>query len=62
VLRRLWEDPRTRTIPVAVLSADANPAQARRLLAAGASAYLTKPLNISQLLQFLDDKLKEQSV
>jgi CheY-like chemotaxis protein len=48
--------------PVAVLSADANPAQARRLLAAGASAYLTKPLNISQLLQFLDDKLKEQSV
>jgi PAS domain S-box-containing protein len=62
VLRRLWEDLRTRTIPVAVLSADANPAQARRLLAAGASAYLTKPLNISQVLKLLDDMLKQQSV
>jgi CheY-like chemotaxis protein len=62
VLRRLWEDLRTRTILVAVLSADANPAQARRLVAAGASAYLTKPLNVSQVLQLLDDKLKEQSV
>ncbi|MGH2437448.1 MAG: response regulator, partial [bacterium] len=31
VLRRLWEDPRTRAIPVAVLSADATPAQAKRL-------------------------------
>ena len=59
VLRRLWEDPRTRTIPVAVLSADATPAQTRRLLAAGASAYLTKPLDIGQVLQLLDEKLKE---
>jgi PAS domain S-box-containing protein len=57
VLRRLWEDARTRAIPVAVLSADATPAQARRMLAAGATAYLTKPIDISQVLQLLDERL-----
>jgi CheY-like chemotaxis protein len=60
VLRRLWEDDRTRAIPVAVLSADATPAQAKRLLAAGASAYLTKPLDIGELLQLVDEKLKKR--
>jgi CheY-like chemotaxis protein len=60
VLRRLREDPRTRTIPVAVLSADAAPAQTRQLLAAGANAYLTKPLDVGQVLQLLDDALKNQ--
>jgi PAS domain S-box-containing protein len=57
VLRRLWEDLRTRTIPVAVLSADATPAQTRRLLASGAVAYLTKPLDVSLVLQLLDETL-----
>ncbi len=57
VLRRLWADPHTRTIPVAVLSADATPAQTKRLLAAGAIAYLTKPLDIGQVLQLLDEQL-----
>jgi PAS domain S-box-containing protein len=59
VLRRLWEDARTRAIPVAVLSADATPAQIKRLLAAGASAYLTKPIDVGQVLQLLDDKLEK---
>lgn len=57
VLRRLWEDPSTRAIPVAVLSADATPAQARRLIASGASAYLTKPLDIVKVLQLVDETL-----
>ncbi len=61
VLRRLWEDPHTRAIPVAVLSADATPAQAKRLRAAGAMAYLTKPLDVSEVLQLLDDKLTKPS-
>ena len=61
VLRRLREDVRTRAIPVAMLSADATPAQARRLLAAGATAYLTKPIDINQVLRLLDDKLEERS-
>jgi len=61
VLRRLWEDPHTRAIPVAVLSADATPAQMKRLRAAGAIAYLTKPLDVSQVLQLLDDTLAKGS-
>jgi CheY-like chemotaxis protein len=57
VLRRLWEDPLLRLIPVAVLSADATPSQTRRLLAAGATAYLTKPLDVAEVLQLIDDRL-----
>jgi len=62
VLRRLREDPGTRAIPVAVLSADATPAQVRRLRAAGAMAYLTKPLDVREVLQLLDDTLTKRSV
>jgi PAS domain S-box-containing protein len=57
VLRRLWADPGTRLIPVAVLSADATTAQKQRTLAAGAVAYLTKPLDLDRLLRLLDDRL-----
>jgi CheY-like chemotaxis protein len=42
---------------VAVLSADATPAQRHRLLASGAVAYLTKPLNIASLLELIDRRL-----
>jgi len=59
VLRRLQEDPRTRAIPVAVLSADATPSQAKRLRAAGAMAYLTKPIDINEVLLLLDDTLSK---
>jgi signal transduction histidine kinase/CheY-like chemotaxis protein len=57
VLRRLWADPATRPVPVAILSADATTSQSQRLLAAGAVAYLTKPLQLSRLLQLLDERL-----
>jgi CheY-like chemotaxis protein len=57
VLRRIWAAPATRSIPVAVLSADATPRQQQRLLAAGAVAYLTKPLDVAALLQILDERL-----
>jgi len=39
------------------LSADAMPAQRQRLLASGAIAYLTKPVDVRQLLQLIDDRL-----
>jgi PAS domain S-box-containing protein len=54
VLRLLWNDPALRVIPVAVLSADATPAHMRRVLASGARAYLTKPLDIPRVLDTLD--------
>jgi signal transduction histidine kinase/CheY-like chemotaxis protein len=57
VLRQIWEDPEMRGIPVVVLSADATPAQRRRLLACGARAYLTKPFDIAEVLLFIDETL-----
>jgi PAS domain S-box-containing protein len=57
VLRRLWSHPATRGIPVAVLSADATPKQRERLLAAGAVAYLTKPLDLARLLALLRETI-----
>jgi CheY-like chemotaxis protein len=57
VLQTLSQDPELRDIPVAVLSADAMPAHPRRLKAAGAIAYLTKPLDISLVLQLIDETL-----
>jgi signal transduction histidine kinase/CheY-like chemotaxis protein len=57
VLRELHADPEMRQTPVIVLSADATPGQVQRLLAAGARAYLTKPLDVRQLLALLDETL-----
>jgi PAS domain S-box-containing protein len=57
VLRYLWTNPATRSLPVAVLSADATSSQRQRLLASGAIAYLTKPLDLTQLLRLIDERL-----
>jgi CheY-like chemotaxis protein len=54
VLRQLRDDPATRGIPVAILSADATPGQVRRLLAEGAHSYLTKPLDVAELRQLVE--------
>jgi len=59
-LRRLREDPTTRTIPVMIISADATQAQINRLLAAGADEYLTKPLDVKRFLQVLEAMLDRE--
>jgi CheY-like chemotaxis protein len=58
VLCRLREDPRTKDIPVTVLSADATRGQISRLMTAGARDYLTKPVDVRQLLRLLEETLK----
>jgi signal transduction histidine kinase/CheY-like chemotaxis protein len=58
VFARLRADPRTRDIPVVILSADAIPGGARRLLEAGVRAYLTKPLDVHALLAAVDESLR----
>jgi len=54
VLRELRAEPVTAAIPVVVLSADASARVIRRLLASGALAYLTKPLDLADLGELLD--------
>jgi PAS domain S-box-containing protein len=58
VLRRLRSDPRTRDVPVVIISADATPRRSEGLLRAGASAYLTKPLNVDEFLGTIDRLLQ----
>jgi CheY-like chemotaxis protein len=55
VFAQLRADPRTRDIPVVILSADAIPSSMRDLLDAGVRAYLTKPLDVHALLSVIDD-------
>jgi PAS domain S-box-containing protein len=57
VLGALRSDKATRDVPVVILSADAREAQIGRLLMVGANAYLTKPLDISDLWRTLDSLL-----
>ena len=60
VLRRFRDDPSTAAIPIVIVSADATPGQIQRLLSAGAAAYLTKPLDVRQLLAVVDDALNQR--
>jgi signal transduction histidine kinase/CheY-like chemotaxis protein len=57
VLKRLQSDPATRQIPVVVISADATPGHINRLQAAGARAFLTKPLDVPGFFKLLDEIL-----
>jgi CheY-like chemotaxis protein len=59
VLRRLRGDERTASIPVIVVSADATPDSLERLRAAGADAYLTKPLDVDEFLRAVERFLPE---
>jgi len=54
VLNELKADPATAGISVIVLSADASRGVIHRLLAAGAFAYLTKPIELAELGDLLD--------
>jgi PAS domain S-box-containing protein len=59
VLARLRTEPRTRAIPVVVLSADATKGQVDRLMAVGANDYLTKPLDVDRFLKVIDEHCHE---
>ena len=54
VLGALKRDATTRDIPVVILTADATHVQKDELLAAGARAYVTKPIGVTALLELLD--------
>jgi signal transduction histidine kinase/ActR/RegA family two-component response regulator len=54
VLSEIKAEPATAAIPVVVLSADASRGVVHRLLASGALAYLTKPVELAELGTLLD--------
>jgi PAS domain S-box-containing protein len=57
VLRALQADSRLRTLPVIVVSAESRPQRIDECFDAGASQFLTKPLDSAQLLRVIDDTL-----
>jgi PAS domain S-box-containing protein len=57
VLRQLRNTRELAKTPVVVLSADATPGQVERLLALGAHAYVTKPLEVKEFIATLDNVL-----
>jgi PAS domain S-box-containing protein len=57
VLAELRRDPALCTVPVIVVSADAMAGQIEAAKAAGAAAYLTKPVSVSELLREVDQRL-----
>jgi PAS domain S-box-containing protein len=58
LLRHLKSDPATADIPVVVVSADATAARITEATAAGAAHYLTKPVNVVEILSLLDQQLE----
>ncbi len=57
VLRRLKADEATGGIPIVIVSADANKDTLDRLEQAGASSFVTKPLNVELFLEMVDEML-----
>jgi PAS domain S-box-containing protein len=54
VLGRLQADPSTESIPVVVVSADATPDRMARLDTTSVAAYLTKPIDVRELLRVIE--------
>ena len=63
VCERLRENPMTRAVPVLIISATADDDAKRRALAAGATAYYTKPFSPIALLKEIESlKTRQKSV
>lgn len=54
VLSQLQHEEATRHIPVVIISADATSQQVKRLMAAGARAYLTKPIDVTEFFRVIE--------
>ncbi len=58
VLAEMKADEQLQGIPVIVISADATQDRVKALLAAGAMKYITKPLQVKELIEALDEVLR----
>lgn len=59
VIRELKQHKKTKHIPVVIISADAMPYRIKSLMKSGAERYLTKPLDVLELLQEIDKYQKK---
>ena len=59
LLRHLKADLATSTIPVVIVSADALASQIDEAMQAGALRYLTKPVNVAELLAVVEELLEQ---
>lgn len=57
VCQELRADPRTRTLPIIVLSARVQEAERLRALAAGADAFIAKPYDMARLVEEIHARL-----
>ena len=62
VFQRLRADPATSAAPVIIVSADATHSEIERMLGEGASAYVTKPIDVKRFLRMVDAVLQGQRV
>lgn len=58
VIKSLKQNKDTQSIPVIIVSADANPARINELLELGAAQYVTKPINVNQMIQIISSYSK----
>jgi CheY-like chemotaxis protein len=61
VLRHLKMGVATRDLTVVVISADATPSQVARLMEIGAQAYLTKPLDLKQFYDVVEQMISKKA-
>jgi signal transduction histidine kinase len=62
VLKLLQAEPKTKAIPVVILSADAMTRQIKQLKEAGAKDYLIKPIDVVQFLKIVDERIRKSSL
>ena len=62
VLAELRAGADTSTVPIVILTADATERQRERLTAAGATEYMTKPIDVRQLLEIVARNLPSSPV
>jgi len=60
VLSTLKRSDDTKDIPVVIVTADATPGQAARLVQAGADRFITKPLDVEAVVALLDEVSRER--